>query len=412
MADSINGYTEENSTAPAGELNVSIPITAGGFGVPSDAGSSKPGEEELNYSFDYDVEYLDEERVFDTLELSGSSVDPLTEAGPSKPPKRQKKNKFGNQSLSTEFDELPSTSKNDEYRFEATVFEKKFKNQKSFERCGDVLVSGNSAEAVLEKIWQYCSKFIDRGVVFPDASENTGELKWDNPPTYEDRDKFMLFLDKVSKRSTPPSKVDGHTLQNWQTKDVTVMLYKYSDAVSTLHKWNQVESQLLRSQTTDRAGAESISSLNQVKEDLKKRHGRYLSADDVSWGCWANWICSKPMNMRDELTQQTPPQHVVGLFSTVPVHSDVLLEKAKLDFQVASTVNKAYVKVLQDLNDDHRQLLNIASVMGQRITMLQEKQTEFENMLTAMNSSVSVRENRFSVELAQSVTDCIDVDHL
>lgn len=72
--------------------------------------------------------------------------------------------------------------------------------------------------------WQYCSKFIDRGVVFPDASENTGELKWDNPPTYEDRDKFMLFLDKVSKKSTPPSKVDGHTLQNWQT---TNMLMQY-----------------------------------------------------------------------------------------------------------------------------------------------------------------------------------------
>lgn len=262
------------------------------------------------------------------------------------------------------------------------------------------------------KIWQYCSKFIDRGVVFPDSTDATNELKWDHPPTYEDRDKFMTFHDKISKRCTLPSKVDAHTLQSWQTKDVTVMLYKYSDAVSTLHKWNQVESQLLRSQTTDRAGAESISSLNQVKEDLKKRHGRYLSADDVNWGCWANWICSKPLNMRDELVQQTPPQHIVGLFSTVPVHSDVLLEKAKLDLQVASTVNKAYVKVLQDLSNDHQQLLNITSVMGQRILMLQEKQAEFENMLTAMNSSVSVRENRFSVELAQSVTDCIDVDHL
>lgn len=91
MADPINGYTEENFTARADELNVSISITASGYGVPSDAGSSKPSEEELNYSFDYDVEYLDEEHVFDTLELSGSSVDPLKEAGPSKPPKRVSK---------------------------------------------------------------------------------------------------------------------------------------------------------------------------------------------------------------------------------------------------------------------------------------------------------------------------------
>lgn len=273
------------------------------------------------------------------------------------------------------------------------------------------MVSGGSAEDVLEKIWQYCLKFIHRGVIFPDVANQTGDLKWEDPPTYEDRDKFMTFHDKISKRSITPSKVDGHTLQNWLTKDVTVMLYKYSDAVSTLHKWNLVESQLLRSQTTDRAGAESIASLNQVKEDLKKRHGRYLSADDVNWGCWANWICSKPLNMRDELTQQTPPQHIIGLFSTVPVHSDVLLDKARLDLQVADTVNKAYVKVVHDLKDDHQQLLNIVSVMGQRISMLQDKQIEYETMLTAMNSSVSVRENRFSVELAQSVTDCIDVDH-
>lgn len=312
-----------------------------------------------------------------------------------------------------DLNELSRKSKEDdvEYRFRGAVFEKNFKNQKSFERCGDVMVSGGSAEEVLQKIWQYCVKFIYRSVAFPDVSHESGELQWEEPPTYQERDKFLVFHDKVSKRSTVPSKVDGSTLQNWLTKEVTVMVYKYSDAVSTLHKWNLVESQLLRSQTTDRAEAESIASLNEVKDNLKKRHGKYLSADDVNWGCWVSWICSKPLNIRDELMGQTPPQHIIGLFSTVPVHSDVLLEKARLDLQVASTVNKAYVKVLQDLKEDHRQMMNITSVMGQRISMLQERQTEYECMLTAMNRSVAARENRFSAELAQSVTDCVDVDH-
>ncbi|XP_055619671.1 uncharacterized protein LOC129764522 [Toxorhynchites rutilus septentrionalis] len=402
-----------------------------------------PDEYQFNdNSIDYDVEYFDEAQDQSSLERTSndeSHADPLSESGTSHSAKlsnddsqadplsgpgachstkRRKTGKYKKQirdhTFHSELDELLHGSKenDNQYRFKGTVFEKNFKNQKSFERCGDIMVSGSCVEDVMSKVWQFCLKFIYRGVVFPDASNESGDLKWEDPPTFDDRDKFMIFHNKISKRSIIPSLVDGHTLQTWLTKDVSVILYKYSNVVSTLHKWNQVESQLLRSKTVDRAGAESVGSLNDVKEDLKKRHGKYLSADDVNRGCWANWICSKPLTMRDDLMSHTPPQHIIGLFSTVPVHSDVLLEKARLDFQVASTVNKAYVRVLQDLKDDHRQLMNIASVMGQRITMLEEKQNEYDTMLTAMNSSVSARENKFSVELAQSVTDCVDVDHL
>ncbi|XP_053698783.1 uncharacterized protein LOC128745728 [Sabethes cyaneus] len=378
-----------------------------------------PEEEHEFDHVDYEVEFLEDldgQNTFDSFNAgdSGDTTALLcSEPGPSNPAKRRKTNKPGNRSVLAVPEELllGSMEKDKQYCFKGVVYEKKFKNQKSFERCGNIMVSSDYVDDVLEQIWQYCTKFIYRGVIFPDTSDDRGELKWEDPPMYKDCDKFMTFHDKVSKRNIAPSKVDGHALQNWLTKDVTVILYKYSDAVSTLQKWNLLESQLLRSQSTDRAGAESITSLNEIKEELKDRHGRYLSADDVNWGCWANWICSKPLNMRDDLMRQTPPQHIIGLFSTVPVHSDVLLAKARLDMQVASTVNNVYVKVLHDLKEDHQQLVNITSVIGQRISMLQEKQVEYENMLTAMNSSISVRENKFSVELAQSVTDSIDVDH-
>ena len=49
--------------------------------------------------------------------------------------------------------------------------------------------------------------------------------------------------------------------------------------------------------------------------------------------------------------------------------------------------------------------------MGERISMLETKQNEYDEMLQAMRNSVAVKETKFSVELARSVTDCLDVDH-
>ncbi|XP_062704270.1 uncharacterized protein LOC134286641 [Aedes albopictus] len=298
------------------------------------------------------------------------------------------------------------------FQFSGTVYLKNFKNQKSFDRCGEVAVASDEVDDVMQKLWNYCIQFLHRALLFLGAAADVEEISWDeDQPVFENRNNFMVFHDKSSKRNTLPTKVDGKTLQGWLNKEVWIVLYKFSDRVTTLAKWHAVESQLLRPLEKDRAGAESIVSINKLKDDLKATHCKYLCGDDVNWGCWASWISSQPQDKREELINQTPPQHLISLFSSVPVHSDTLLAKARLDLNVATKINNAYSRILNDLRADHEQLLNVASLMAGRISLLEEKQKEYGDMLSAMTRSVAVTENRYSAELAQSVTDCLDVDH-
>ncbi|XP_055523167.1 uncharacterized protein LOC129717324 [Wyeomyia smithii] len=298
------------------------------------------------------------------------------------------------------------------FRFQAPVYLKKFKNQKSSENWGTVNVDGDTTEEVVLKIWEFCSKFVYRAVSFSEPSDSRADPKWaEFSPKYDERDTFIVFQDQSSKKNIAPSKVDSNTLVNWLVKEVFEIVYKYSESVTSLEKWRLVENQLLRPLETDRSGAESVTSINRLKEELKRIHGKYLSGDDVNWGCWACWISSKPYDQREDLKNQAPPEHLINLFCSVPVHSDTILVKARLDLQVANTVNSAFRNIIGELKNDHQQASNILNIMGEKISMMEAKQKEYDDMLAAMNTSVSVKENKFSVELAHSITNCLDVDH-
>lgn len=291
---------------------------------------------------------------------------------------------------------------------------------------GSIAIGGNSSEEVVKQIWNYCLKYIHRAAVFNDsihetleASENcvpnsapSATVWWDEEaPCFDNRNNFLSFQDKTSKRSYPPTKVDEAMLQSWISKDVVVIVYRFSDSVTNLRRMNLLEQNLLRPLEKDRAGAESLVSINKIKAQLKTNHGRYLSGDDINWGCWASWIASKPAETHEKLLQETPPEHIISLFSSVPVHSDTLLEKGRLDLQVASTISNAYSRILKDLKNDHLQIQKMSFIMGKRIALLETKHKEYDEMLRAMNNSVTAKENRFSTELAHTVADCIDVDH-
>lgn len=50
--------------------------------------------------------------------------------------------------------------------------------------------------------------------------------------------------------------------------------------------------------------------------------------------------------------------------------------------------------------------------MRARIKQLEEKRDDYERMLKAMSGTVSVKENRHSLLLANTVTNCVDDDHV
>ncbi|KAL9706076.1 hypothetical protein quinque_009594 [Culex quinquefasciatus] len=66
---------------------------------------------------------------------------------------------------------------------------------------------------------------------------------------------------------------------------------------------------------------------------------------------------------------------------------------------------------IEQMESDHQQLLNLASLQGQRLAHMREKLTEHEAMINAMKRTVSARETSFSEELARGVTDSNDDQH-
>lgn len=306
-------------------------------------------------------------------------------------------------------------------KFKGEVGIKNFKNQKGADPCGTLDIEDDDSDGVLRKIWEYCAPFVHRGVEFKDtvhdkvAAESDPSIalvSWeDEMPSFETSWKFMLIHDKTSKRYFCPSKIDSKSLLSWEDKEMAVVLFKYSSVVTSSKRWALLKEKLLSPIQKDRAGAEAISSVNAVKEELKERHSRYLCADDIVWLCWANFICTKPTEDRSTLIESSPPTHMVELFRSVPVHSDTLLEKGRLDLQVASTVTASYRTILGQMEQDHQQLLNLVAIQGQRMAHMREKLNEHDEMLKAMKSSVSARENPFSQDLARRVTDCNDFQH-
>ncbi|XP_065073528.1 uncharacterized protein LOC135697685 [Ochlerotatus camptorhynchus] len=232
---------------------------------------------------------------------------------------------------------MPAGLSGKKFRFRAAVCLKKFKNQTSYENCGTINVDGDTVEEVLMKIWEFCSQFTYRAFAFSEPSDSRVDATWSEIfPSYDERDTFIMFQNKSSKKNIVPSKVDSNTLVSWLAREMFLIVYKYSDSVTTLERWRQVESQLIRPMETDPSGAESIASINQLKEELKYTHGKHLSGDDVNWGCWASWISSKPYDQRDNLKHQTPPEHLINLFSSgaqvVTVRRKVLLTRNPIPF--------------------------------------------------------------------------------
>ncbi|KAL9706287.1 hypothetical protein quinque_009805 [Culex quinquefasciatus] len=135
-------------------------------------------------------------------------------------------------------------------------------------------------------------------------------------------------------------------------KIITVTVYRYSDSVGNAHKFHAMEAQLLTPAQKDRAGAEAIESLDMLKSSLKEYHGHRLVSDDINWN------------------------------------------------------------VVTQLKQDNANLLALVKVMGDRIESLESQLISHEEMLTAMNGTLTVQESEYSAALAEQVIDCIDIDHL
>lgn len=100
------------------------------------------------------------------------------------------------------------------------------------------------------------------------------------------------------------------------------------------------------------------------------------------------------------------------LFKTTLVSSDIHLNTARRGLNIANTVNTGYLNEIIPIRNTYNQIMSLMKVLDQRITALETRADTTENLLSEVSQAVDVQEDEFGVQVAELVTDDIDVDHI
>lgn len=139
---------------------------------------------------------------------------------------------------------------------QVTAFVREFKGQTSGKTIGTWEFRVSTIEEFRSALWQEVKPHVKREIIM-----EANEFKWhDNEePIEADINKFVLFHDKVSKRSTELDSVNTTTLQMWRNRCVYLYIHEYSMFVSSKGIFQTVQKQLIQPAVRDRAGKFSVS---------------------------------------------------------------------------------------------------------------------------------------------------------
>lgn len=305
------------------------------------------------------------------------------------------------------------------FRFTVQILPRNFKGHKKGPSVGKININCNSAEEVMELVWNSCERYMRREVIF-DAAAGVGadqySARWaeTTAPTIEEIDKFLTFQDKISKRTYKPSQFieKPEKMQKFLGKEINVFVYVFSESVSSATMYDTLRVQLLKPEERDRAGAASNLAVSVLVAELKNLHKASYVSQDVNWAVWASFLFTKDALERDELKLQGPPPHLIHLFKTVPSASQKVLTSTRNDIRIAQNVNAGFKEQLDTLAKDLDQVSVLVSSMKLRLTALCTMQATNDSVLFDVSGSMEANEDVFGEELARQVTDCQDVDHL
>ncbi|KAG4081136.1 hypothetical protein HA402_011981 [Bradysia odoriphaga] len=131
-----------------------------------------------------------------------------------------------------------------------------------------------------------------------------------------------------------------------------VIVFVYSRNVSTNGTFNVVLKNLLDPAIKDRSAAVANQIIDEIIEKLKKNHSHHLTAPQpISWRIWATYISSKPSHSQEQLMSDTPPDHIVVLFRSIPTSEAEILSNAQKGLRVARNVNGMQRESLREIRE-------------------------------------------------------------
>ncbi|KAJ6639522.1 hypothetical protein Bhyg_12268, partial [Pseudolycoriella hygida] len=166
------------------------------------------------------------------------------------------------------------------YVVEIEVMVKDFASQKIGTPKISSEIHCDSPEEFCESLWHVVEPFIEKQIFYND---DTLSYEWSqNELNAKDLHKFVVFQDKVSKRTYEVLAVTKKLLLSWKNKKgIICFVHGYGTILKKKHQYELALKQIIQPGTVDRAGATD------------------LIATEASWLRWANWIQKQTGPERD-----------------------------------------------------------------------------------------------------------------
>lgn len=321
------------------------------------------------------------------------------------------------QSDSSDDNENGDPEQKKKFFFFADYFIKKYTRQKSglcinTKKNVPEKVSGNTLSEVLECLWNVVEPHLCREI---DVSEVDGiKVSWSakEKPDICDISKFVYLRDNKRKNLIKIDQLgEGKLILNWREKTMSVFAFVYSQSISSVAIWDEVNKSLLQPAETDRAGAPSNVNLDELVRELKEQNS-HLESHDSGWIQWATTIHASPAHMQEELKKQMPPAEMRGMFWSLPTAESTRLECTRQGLTVAQNIVDNLSSTVQELCDKADQLTKFAFDVKLMAQGLKEKLNICRDMVSGMQTSTAPQETVLSRGLREQVGDMMDIDHI
>lgn len=281
-------------------------------------------------------------------------------------------------------------------------------------------IGAGDVSEMLNNIWKIIieSESLEREVIV--EGDNVG---WsaDVPDILNNQiDKFAQIFDIKGKRNYNPINISPDLLVHLRNKEVHVVVFVYSRNVSTNGTFTIVKKNLLDPAVKDRSSAVANQLIDEIIDKLKTAHSHHLTTPQpIGWRIWATFIASKPSHSQDQLILDSPPAHVIVLFRNIATSEAEILSNAQQGLRIARNVNGIQRTSLREIRERVQRLQSTMDSCQREISglvthldFLDQQSEREDSLLRDMDSAIRPEESNFSIEAANLVTDCDDVDHM
>lgn len=308
------------------------------------------------------------------------------------------------------------------YSLKCNFFKKNFVSQRSaipiYNEAREI--GADDINEMLNNMWRI---IIDSGCLEREVIVEGENVAWsaEVPDISQNQvDKFAQIFDIKGKRNYNPTNISSDLLIHLRNKEVHVVVFTYSRNVSTNGTFNLVKKNLLDPAVKDRSAAVANQLIDEIIDKLKLAHSHHLTTPQpIGWRIWATFIASKPSHSQEQLILDSPPDHVVVLFRSVATSEAEILSNAQQGLRIARNVNGNQRAGLRSIRDRVQQMKSIVDSCQRGIDdlfthldYLEQQQGREDSLLSDMSSAVRTQESSFSVDAANMVTDCDDIDHM